>query len=179
MTSRFQQIFYALGLLGVVFIPPNAAHASLVGTTVNCTNIDAFISCTPSSATVGIGSEFTISSGALQVWDADLDASSILISRVGDAGTISDPTLRRIQFGNLFVTPIEITGFTLITTGSTLSSSAITFDAHSVTVNFASTAWATGSSASIVLETVPIPAAVWLFGSGIIGLIGLARRKKA
>ena len=26
---------------------------------------------------------------------------------------------------------------------------------------------------------VPIPAAVWLFGSGLIGLIGLARRKKA
>ena len=26
---------------------------------------------------------------------------------------------------------------------------------------------------------VPIPAAVWLFGSGLIGLIGIARRKKA
>jgi hypothetical protein len=27
--------------------------------------------------------------------------------------------------------------------------------------------------------TVPVPAAVWLFGSGLIGLIGLARRKKS
>ena len=27
-------------------------------------------------------------------------------------------------------------------------------------------------------STVPIPAAVWLFGSGLIGLIGVARRKK-
>ena len=27
--------------------------------------------------------------------------------------------------------------------------------------------------------TVPVPAAAWLFGSGILGLIGLARRKKA
>ena len=26
---------------------------------------------------------------------------------------------------------------------------------------------------------VPIPAAVWLFGSGLLGLIGIARRKKA
>ena len=26
---------------------------------------------------------------------------------------------------------------------------------------------------------VPVPATVWLFGSGLIGLIGLARRKKA
>jgi len=29
------------------------------------------------------------------------------------------------------------------------------------------------------LSEVPIPAAVWLFGSGLIGLIGVARRKKA
>ena len=29
------------------------------------------------------------------------------------------------------------------------------------------------------VSAVPIPAAVWLFGSGLIGLIGIARRKKA
>ena len=27
--------------------------------------------------------------------------------------------------------------------------------------------------------TVPVPAAVWLFGSGLLGLVGVARRKKA
>ena len=30
-----------------------------------------------------------------------------------------------------------------------------------------------------LIETVPIPSAVWLFGSGLIGLIGIARRKKS
>lgn len=29
------------------------------------------------------------------------------------------------------------------------------------------------------ISTVPVPAAVWLFGSGLISLIGVARRKKA
>lgn len=29
------------------------------------------------------------------------------------------------------------------------------------------------------VPSIPVPAAVWLFGSGLIGLIGLARRKKA
>jgi hypothetical protein len=29
------------------------------------------------------------------------------------------------------------------------------------------------------IDAVPIPAAVWLFGSGLLGLIGIARRKKA
>ena len=32
---------------------------------------------------------------------------------------------------------------------------------------------------TMVVSQVPIPAAVWLFGSGLIGLMGLARRKKA
>ena len=29
------------------------------------------------------------------------------------------------------------------------------------------------------VTTVPVPAAVWLFGSGLFGLVGIARRKKA
>lgn len=32
---------------------------------------------------------------------------------------------------------------------------------------------------TMVVEQVPIPAAVWLFGSGLLGIIGLARRKLA
>ena len=35
----------------------------------------------------------------------------------------------------------------------------------------------TGGQAAYLLAPVPVPAAVWLFGSGLIGLIGLARRK--
>lgn len=31
----------------------------------------------------------------------------------------------------------------------------------------------------MVYSPVPVPAAVWLFGSGLIGLVGVARRKKA
>ena len=37
-------------------------------------------------------------------------------------------------------------------------------------------AWAVQSGD---VSAVPVPAAVWLFGSGLVGLIGLARRKKA
>jgi len=32
---------------------------------------------------------------------------------------------------------------------------------------------------SIGLTAVPAPAAIWLFGSGFTGLIGMARRRKA
>ena len=33
--------------------------------------------------------------------------------------------------------------------------------------------------ASFTVTAVPVPAAVWLFGSGILGLVGVARRRKA
>ena len=29
------------------------------------------------------------------------------------------------------------------------------------------------------VNAIPVPAAVWLFGSGLLGLVGVARRKKA
>jgi len=37
-----------------------------------------------------------------------------------------------------------------------------------------------GNSMTVLsVSNVPVPAAVWLFGSGLLGLIGMARRKKA
>jgi hypothetical protein len=38
-------------------------------------------------------------------------------------------------------------------------------------------AWAVHSG-DVGTATVPLPAAVWLFGGGLLGLIGIARRKK-
>ena len=52
--------------------------------------------------------------------------------------------------------------------------------------DFASTIdWAFGSSTldentpRLILEAIPIPPTVWLFGSGLLGLVGIARRKRA
>lgn len=36
----------------------------------------------------------------------------------------------------------------------------------------------TGFNANFNVNAVPVPAAVWLFGSGLLGLVGMARRKK-
>lgn len=45
--------------------------------------------------------------------------------------------------------------------------------------NAISEAYERRGSALVRNSAVPVPAAVWLFGSGILGLIGLARRKAA
>ena len=44
--------------------------------------------------------------------------------------------------------------------------------------------WSRGNSGSYTINisptgVVPVPAAVWLFGSGLLGLVGIARRKKS
>jgi len=36
-----------------------------------------------------------------------------------------------------------------------------------------------GSGAEIVVSAVPAPAAIWLFGTGILGLVGVSKRRKA
>ena len=42
---------------------------------------------------------------------------------------------------------------------------------------FQLSAYSTGYTGSYLVQAVPVPAAVWLFGSGLLGLIGVARRK--
>jgi hypothetical protein len=62
----------------------------------------------------------------------------------------------------------------------------LTFTALSSNIDFTWTAdlinsplsWEFGFD-NIRLEQVPVPAAAWLFGSGLLGLMGMARRKKA
>ena len=54
------------------------------------------------------------------------------------------------------------------------------FDLMAVTVAFGLTAQTgVGFSGFVEQTPVPVPAAVWLFGSGLLGLVGIARRKKA
>ena len=53
--------------------------------------------------------------------------------------------------------------FTVICGGASTCTSDYSFDNISITADVAA---------------VPVPAAVWLFGSGLIGLVGIARRKK-
>jgi hypothetical protein len=37
----------------------------------------------------------------------------------------------------------------------------------------------TGHTLAVDLQPVPVPAAAWLFGTGLIGLVGVARRRRA
>jgi hypothetical protein len=47
-----------------------------------------------------------------------------------------------------------------------------------ITRKYQSSGLAVTGSADLVITNVPVPAAVWLFASGLIGLTGMARRRK-
>ena len=65
-------------------------------------------------------------------------------------------------------------------TASSSFTGDLAYDLMEVKVDFALTANSSVGISGFVQQTVvPVPAAVWLFGSGLLGLIGVARRKKA
>ena len=47
------------------------------------------------------------------------------------------------------------------------------------TTNFGNVAYTLNLEGTITPSAIPVPAAVWLFGSGLLGLVGVARRKSA
>lgn len=95
----------------------------------------------------------------------------------GDASDIR--TFQNIQFVNpgyetagggywyndLYPTPVGVTLYYVFSQYSSSNMSSTNFP-----LNFA---WAVRDG-----DVIPIPPAIWLFGSGLLGLIGVARRKK-
>ena len=81
--------------------------------------------------------------------------------------------------GTMYVAPGYVSEAAL---DGTATYAAATFAGLGLTPGTYEWTWGSGASAdSLTLNVgaVPIPAAAWLFGSGLLGLIGVARRKKA
>jgi len=113
-------------------------------------------------------------------------------------GTLTIGSLLSASFTDFVFTPTLIVGTstgnagnfeaTLDYTGGELagiySGGILLGSAYSVnTVDFAGPSWTLESIQARIgpvdpAAVIPVPAAVWLFGSGLLGLFGLARRKK-
>ena len=100
---------------------------------------------------------------------------------VEDAGG-TQQTANNVDWGGgklnnvlLTVAELELTNFGLAS-GATIDSLAITMT--QAEVPDPRKVAALSLVGSLNTAVVPVPAAVWLFGSGLIGLVGVARRKK-
>ena len=122
---------------------------------------DLMIAFDPSLApvdwTVGLDNVGVSSSGEV-VTDFLIDV--FWIGNIDPAGDFNNPSFRHLVGGPGIVTRIYIPS---AAPGATWESTAPTQGPSNVSWSYA---------------VVPIPAAIWLFGSGLIGLIGLARRSK-
>jgi len=88
---------------------------------------------------------------------------------VGSSATLDTTT--SFQGNILALTSISLNTGATIGCGSALASTgAVTMDTNTIS---------TGCGGGTLPAPIPAPAALWLFGSGLLGLIGVARRKKA
>ena len=131
----------------------------------------------------------------------DVDASSIRLDIVDRSSIAPDvaltPLAWRIDLTGLDDSAGDIIG-AMITNQSTGSPFTVAFTANSLEINFLGrrdgevaedldpvllNEWRTSghlyADISIQTSAVPVPPALWLFGSGLLGLVGIARRKKA
>jgi len=111
------------------------------------------------------GNRHTFVNGSLTAgtyMSASFDSMTLFSLGSGNGGVILETTL-------------NYTGGTLIS-GSTGAIAGSFFNATSDNFSVDFTADSVIAKAGPV---VPVPAAVWLFGSGLLGLVGVARRKKA
>ena len=141
----------------------------------------------------------SLTSTNTQARDLALAANSALLEQVFDAFPLYDENIA-LTFGCEEGAFVALGRCTLITpydytdNGTVVAVQLTNRDDNSAldTVTWGQGYSATGSTiplnsnspdrlvyASWTVNPVPLPAAVWLFGSGLIGLVGLARRKKA
>lgn len=182
---------YASILFGVVFFGASIAHA-------------ATVSFSPTSVTAGVGDfikldvvmdftgEPTLGGGTDIFYDAsvlsfqsfDFGTTTLAL----DSGFSRSPDvltnkLEGLAFGNFngLSGPgtIGTLTFRAIALGDITLTMAVTSEANKGGEFISATTFGPQlvSFGTAGVSIVPIPAAVWLFGSGLIGLIGVARRK--
>ena len=83
-------------------------------------------------------------------------------------GTIGFDTFGTAPTGNMTIATIDLTALTAGTSSLVIQNSQF-FDDVSTQLDPTLDAGA--------ISSVPVPAAAWLFGSGLLGLVGVARKK--
>ncbi len=150
-------------------------NINLTGFNINASSY--FVVCSNASLVANCNYSFTSSNGWIQNGAPDaaalydganlLDALSYegLLSPYteGDALTIKDNNA-------------DIISISRIIDGADSNNNALDFELGCITPGSANISGMGDCSVSSV-SAVPVPAAAWLFGSGLIGLVGLARRK--
>lgn len=129
--------------------------------------------------------------GRVGIWNQGVVGSGAITTNASGAQNLFDPANVQVGISVFFsVTPTS-PSFSFLAELNTSSGLGFTDPVNQVKqawTDFGNTAqlslivpegvtWQSASGAFLVPAPVPVPAAAWLFGSGLLGLIGVARRK--
>jgi hypothetical protein len=113
---------------------------------------------------------------------APVVGSNIVSAYEVDTSIGGKPALNKgVDVGNtFFFVGGPLTQNSSVFTASNSFSGDLAYDLMTVKIDFSLSAnSAVGLSGFVQQTPVPIPAAVWLFGSGMLGIVGIARRRAA
>jgi hypothetical protein len=142
------------------------------------------------SGTFGVGAIVTSGStetasvsgaGVLSIFDGSdtltADLNWVDIASFATAGILN--TIGTANLSNINYTGSNSDLLALLNAGSGINTATFQFTTPtSLTTLFTTRSTVTSTSFSGSISPVPVPAAVWLFGSGLLGLVGVARRKR-
>lgn len=128
---------------------------------------------------------WTEKNGGTSTGTLTLSAAGIL-APPSSWGPLASVTVDSLIFNGTDYTASVTAASGIASDGSGLTGGNITFAPSSIAFVLAAetdqvtivNAGATNYMGDWKVATVPVPAAVWLFGSGLLGLIGMARRKR-
>jgi hypothetical protein len=128
--------------------------------------------------------KITLPSGSI-TFDSFTSVFVTVATDITIAAGAPDPTVSGNNLNHDITFSLKSTSTALATDALPTSIDLNDFD--SVTGAFSSFSLANGSAGDSIfysidtleLRAMPIPPALWLFGSGLLGLVGMARRKKA
>lgn len=120
--------------------------------------------------------------GSLSIFDGSQTLTAVLnwvdIATVGTGGILN--VLGAANLNNIAYSGTNGDLLALFNAGTGTQTATFQFTSPtSLTDLFTTSTTTTSTSFSGSINPIPVPPALWLFGSGLLGLVGIARRKKA
>jgi hypothetical protein len=173
-----------LAKLFTAYAPGDILEWGVMGAQGTAGNTPQFLTTTPSSATNKIKN---ITNSTLGSWatgfQADISTVNSNIANAGGGASIEGTTPATAGVWDITANPNTANWYGTLANYNTLSGtqtlfSEITNGNNAATKGiYAAVESVSLSSSGLAFSAVPLPAAVWLLGSGLLGLAGVARRK--
>ena len=176
--SAFQLFFLAPGF----YTPPGATLGYPVETDYNTAEFDFNVAWGASQPPIGgTPTNWSVTSSIntiiLPPGDGSVQNQDLATGILGNSNSTGFPALSRLVDGTLLTASSTNTIFGVDI--NDLDNSFFDFLNQNITTDLVITEQWLGNNQTVTIAPVPIPGSILLLGSGILGLVGLSRRKRS